>query len=352
MKARRGQNSGQPARPSVPVAAPPVGWGWREYLGALTAAHGTLTAVAWKLAERGEGTDDVASIERALRRLRERGPRDGGVWGQRVLRRFGVPRAIEDRLRWMGLYHSPFSDLPLALCDDQLRLWDQPPISVSRARVWLQLAAASVALRRRDFAAAGAQLDAAEKTLALAGPTADRPIEAGIEAALARAYLQSRSGPPEAVLACLQHAERMLSEAGIALSDSDRACFQARLVDQRAFLDNRAGDHAAALARYRALPTADVHPFASYRREAGLAFGCLRLGELAAARQHALLAGEHAGDGGYTRLRVMALILRARIEGEPTAGPLLDRAQAIADRLGDAELKLRVARARGRAEGP
>ncbi len=352
MRKRPGQNSGQPGETSSPDGTPPVGWGWREYLSALTKMHGTLAAVAWKLIERGDGPDDVASVERALRRLRERGQRDGGVWGQRVLRRFGMPRAIEDRLRWMGLYHSPFNDLPMALCEDQLRLWDQPPVSVSRARVWLELAAASVALRKRAFDEARAKLEAAEKTLSLPFRETEKPVDAYIETALVRAYLESRTGTSESVLASLQQAERTLDAGGAALSASDRACFQARWVDQHAFYRNRQGDHTGALELYRALPAADVHPFASYRREAGLAFGCLRSGDLHAARQHALSACEHAGDGGYTRLRVMALIMLARIEGEPGAGPILDRAQAITTRLGDEELQLRLTRLRVQASGP
>src|SRR5205807_7244762 len=93
--------------------------------------------------------DDVANIERALRRLRGRGQRDGGVWGQRLVRRFGVQRAVTERVRWMGLYHSPFNDLPLSLCLDQLRLWDRPPIAETRARVWIELGYASCALRQR-----------------------------------------------------------------------------------------------------------------------------------------------------------------------------------------------------------
>jgi hypothetical protein len=351
MKKRPGQISGQPAAPLGPDAAPPSGWGWREYLAALVEAHGTLTAVAWKLIERGEGPDDVASVERALRRLRERGGREGGLWGQRVLRRFGVPRAIEDRLRWMGLYHSPFNDLPIALCEDQLRLWDQPPVSVSRARVWLELAAASLALRKRAFDDARIKLAAAAKTLSLPDPQATSPADARVEIALARAYLESRSGTPDQVPGYLQQAEHALDAAGGAVTTSDRACFQARLVDQQAFRCNQAGDYAAALALYRTLPAADVHPFASYRREAGLAFGCLQLGDRLQARQHALAACEHAGDGGYTRLRVMALLMLARVEGAPTAATLLARAEAIATRLGDKELQLRISRAQARARG-
>ncbi|MFY0534527.1 hypothetical protein [Nannocystis pusilla] len=90
-----GQDSGQAA-----------GFTWGDLLAALIEQHGTLAAVAWKLIEQAPG-DDVASIERALRRLRQRGQLDGGVWGQRLLRVFGVPASVESRVRWMGLYHSP-----------------------------------------------------------------------------------------------------------------------------------------------------------------------------------------------------------------------------------------------------
>lgn len=341
---RPGQNSGQPSLGDVP----PSGWGWAEYLAALVEEAGTLSAVAWKLIEAGDGGDDVASVERALRRLRQRGAREGGLWGQRLLRRFGVPRAIEDRLRWMGLYHSPFNDLPLPLCDDQLRLWDQPPIAASRARVWLVLAAASVALRRRDFARAQAKLDEAGRILTAPGP--DSHADARIEVALARAYLHSRTATADDVEASLAQAERELASAS--LDVADRACFVARLCDQRAYACNRRGDHPAALRLFLALPTDDVHPFASYRRDAGLAYGYLRQRQLDEARRHAQRASDHAGDGGYTRLRVMSLILLARIEADvgqdrASATAILRRAQAIADRLADAELSLRVTRALG-----
>lgn len=57
------------------------------------------------------------------------------------------------------------------------------------------------------------------------------------------------------------------------------------------------------------------------------------------------LACEHAGDGGYTRLRVMALLMLARREEAPVAALTLARAAGIARRLGDDELQLRVTRA-------
>jgi tetratricopeptide (TPR) repeat protein len=344
-----GQKPGQ-----TPPQPPPLGFTWADYLGAVIAVEGTLTAVAWKLVSTG-GPEDVASIERALRRLRERGQRDGGAWGQRLVRAFPVPRAVEERLRWMGLYHSPFSDLPLELCIDQLRLWDRPPLSESRARVWLQLGHASTALRQRAFDEAGA-------ALARAAAVVSPPDAARIELLLARAYLESRTGTAAGVQRQLDLAEEELKAAPAdALGAEDRACFVARLVDQRAFQHNRVGEHAAALALYRSLPANDTHPFASYRRDAGLAYGCLRTGQRDEALRYARRACDHAGDGGYTRLRVMALILSARVEAASTqsgihprtgtAAATLQRAEAIAARLGDTELLSRVARVRlGRGE--
>lgn len=322
-----GQKTGQ---------APPAGFTWGDYLGALVKEAGTLTAVAWKLAERGAGADDVASIERALRRMRDRGQRDGGSWGQRLLRTFGVPRAVEERLRFMGLYHSPFNDLPLPVCLDQLRLFDRPPLSESRARVWLQLGFTSTALRAREFAQAHSCLD---RVAAIAAA----PADAQLETALAEAYLLSRVGSDAEVAARLDAAERILAAAP--LLPADRACFAARLVDQRAFQLNRHGDPAAALQLYEALPEADTHPFASYRRDAGLAFGYWRTGRKELALRCARRACEHAGDGGYVRLRVMALLLEARIEGLPAAETTVARARAIAERLEDEELLSRVRRA-------
>jgi hypothetical protein len=304
------------------------GFSWGDYLAALIAEHGTLTAVAWKLVEHG---DDVANIERGLRRLRTKGCGDGGTWGRRLVRQLGLPRTIEDRLRWMGLYHSPFNDLPLSLCLDQLRLWDRPPVADSRARVWLHLGFASAALRSRDFDGAAPHLELAAR--------ATPPGDAQLEIALGRAYLFSRI-PGDADGELARAAQLLANET---LSPTDRACFTARLVDQRAYRLNRAQQHAEALALYQTLPAEDRHPFASYRRDAGLAYGHLRLGARELALAHARRACDHAGDGGYTRLRVMALILLSRLE---PAAPILERAQAIAERLDDAELLERIHRRR------
>jgi len=311
------------------------GLSWGELIESLVATHGTLSAVAWKMIDRAEG-DDVASIERALRRLRTRGQRDGGRWGQHLIRTFGVPQPIEQRLRWLGLYHSPFSDLPVELCLDQLRLWDRPPVSTSRARVWLHLGFASCGLRRRDHDDATTHARRARSSLAALGPDYDT---ARIELHFIEAYLASRRDGAEADHdAALTEAARLLGTA--TLPDDDRACFLARLADHRGYRLNRARDYAAALAEYESIgPTS--HPFASYRRDAGRAYALHKLGRGDEALTSARAAIDHAGDGGYTRLRAMGLLMVAKLRGTEGDGERA-RALAIADRLGDTELRLRA----------
>ncbi|NRD47244.1 MULTISPECIES: hypothetical protein [Corallococcus] len=337
---RNGQKTGH----REAAAQVPAGYTWSDYLDALVKEHGTLAAVAWKLVERGLA-EDTTSVERALRRLRGRGQRDGGLIGQRLLRVFGVPATVEAQARWMGTYHSPFGDLPVRLCLDQLRLWERPPLSESRARVWILLGLAGVALRQRAF-------DDARTLLEGAAALADAPA-ARIEHHLATSYLLTRldSDVKRAEAAARPHLEsaRSILDASRAeLDPTDAACFQARLVDHEAFDANRRGDSAAALALYRSLPTEDVHPFASYRRDAGLAFGLHRMGEREEALRLAQTACEHAGDGGYVRLRVMGLLMVARIQGAPDQARTLARAAAIANRLDDPELRIRIDRARER----
>lgn len=318
-----GQDSGHGSEP---------GMSWGDLLAAQIDAHGTLTAVAWKLVELSDG-DDVASVERALRRLRTRGQRDGGIWGQRLLRVFGVPVAVEDRVRWMGLYHTPFTDLPVALCIDQLRLWDRPPVSASRARIWLHLGQASCALRTQRTDDAAIHIARASEALAALPAEYD---DARIEAALIDGFLVSHRGTPDhrnAVEHALSRADALLRRAK--LGDADRACFAARLVDQRAYQLNKAGEHVAALALYETLPATDAHPFASYRRDSGLAYGYQRAGRTDEAVALVHRAIQHAGDGGYTRLRAMGLLMLAAFSGD---GAARERARAIALRLGDTAL--------------
>jgi len=322
----------------------PAGYVWGDYLAHLIAEHGSLAALAVKLVHLAATPEDSASVERALRRLRRRGNLDGGDYGRRLLRTFGLPRDVEARVTWLGVYHSRFTDLPLSLCLDQLRLWDRPPVSESRARVWLELGFAGAALRARD-------LEAAEVRLRRARAAAPVEPAARIELALVEAYLASRRKRPTELAAALDEAGRLLADADDTRSPEARACLHVRWVDQRAYQLNHppggaAPDLHGALALYRALPSADLHPFVSYRRDAGLAYGHFMLGDHTAAIRLAEQALDHAGDGGYVRLRAMALHLLARIRGDEEGAPARRRALAIARRLEDEDLLGRIDRRR------
>ena len=128
------------------------GFGWEAYVGWIAERAGSLAAAADRIAAARGHVEDVGTVERALRRLRGRGATAGGKWGERALRVFGLPDDISAKLRWMGAYHSRFTDLAVPLCEDLVRLWDRPPVSESAAaRVWLDLARVTVLLRRHEL---------------------------------------------------------------------------------------------------------------------------------------------------------------------------------------------------------
>ena len=245
-------------------ADPEIGaFDWHAYVAWLVASHGTLAAVAASLAEKRGNTEDVLSIERGLRRLRGRGTRVGGSWGTRCLRHFGLPTGIESRVRWMGHYHSRFTDLPRSICIDLLRPWQRAPITESPAWAWVQLGLASVALRGRYVVEAEGHLSQAE---AVAGG------QAKAEALLIRAFIDSRRRPDQ-VMDWLDEAETRIRELP---RDEDRACMWARLVDQRGSqLNLRSKDPEAAEALYASLPRVGP-PFVQVRRHNGL--GVVRAG--------------------------------------------------------------------------
>ncbi|MBX2797138.1 MAG: hypothetical protein KTR31_05705 [Myxococcales bacterium] len=304
---------------------------WHGYVAWLVASHGTLAAVANRLAETRSHTEDVESIERGLRRLRKRATRDGGSWGMRCLRTFGLPKGIEGRVRWMGHYHSRFTDLPRSVCLDLLRPWERPPIAESPARAWVQLGRASVALR-------GRYILEAEEHLARAEPVAVGAARA--EALLVRAFVDSRRNP-SAVADRLDEAEPQIAALP---NDDDRACLWARLVDQRGYELNvrqRRPDAAAPL--YEALPGVGP-PFAMVRRHNGLGWCALHLGDRDQAVEHARASVTHSGDAGSLRLRVMALNLLARALGGEEGERTRVRALAIAGRLEDEALRVRLLR--------
>lgn len=331
-----GQEPGQEPSTEVETAADP-GFSWADHVAWLVEKHGSLAAVAERLSALRGYKEDVATIERALRRLRTRGQLDGGTWGGRLLAAFGLPGAVDARARWMGAYHSRFTDLPLPVCRDLVRLWDRPPISDAPAsRIWLALAHATCALRGNEREAAMTHLQRAR------GSFAKAPAEARAEVILVEAYITSRDDV-QAVPAMLVQVERLMTET---MPKHDKACLHARWIDQCAYEKNRVApgktpDHAGAEALYRSIDERVAPPFALCRRANGLAYALWKQGQVDEAAACARRAAEHAGDGGHLRLRAMALNMLARIVKGPESENARARAAAIAASLDDEALQMR-----------
>ncbi|MBK9035476.1 MAG: hypothetical protein IPL61_30170 [Myxococcales bacterium] len=305
---------------------------WPAYLDALIGAHGSLAAVAERLAATRSYKDDVESITRALRRLRGRASLPGGKWGDRLLAQFGLPRAVDERLRFMGSYHARFVDLPVPLCLDLVQLWDRPPTSESRVgRRWLSLARATLALRTDDDAAAADHL-------ATAAAVIDDDVLGRVEVALGLAHVASRAAPAD-LAAELAAVPALLAP----LTGADADCLRARHAGQVAHALNHAGRVDEALALHAALPDLPTTaPFARSRRANGLAYGHHRAGDAVGALREARRAATFAGDAGHVRLRAMALLMIARIAGpSPEGQDAHARADAIAAALADDVLRRR-----------
>lgn len=316
-----------------PVSAPgriPGQPSWADLVDHLVAEHGSLAQVAARLSETRGFREDAESIGRALRRLRARGAGPGGVWGSRLLATFGLPRSIDERLRFMGSYHSRFVDLPRSLGADLVQLWDRPPTSESRAgRAWLSLARAILASRAKDRDEARAHL----ATARAAGAT-----EPAIVAELTLG---------EALVADPADVDRLLASVPRALegiaAGHDADCLRARLAGQLAYAANQRGEIARGEELHRALPDApSTAPFARSRRANGLAYARFELDDREEARRQAWLAARYAGDAGHVRLRAMALLMVARVTPDDReAGEARDRARAIAVALEDVVLASR-----------
>jgi hypothetical protein len=319
-----------------------TGFRWDDYVAWLVEVHGSLAAVAERLAAHRAWSDDRATIERGLRRLRTRADREGGTWGDRCLQVFGLPGALRARLRWLGAYHSRFTDLPVPVCEDLLRVWDTAPVVDSaEAQTWLALAHASCALRSARPDLAAPQLRKARAA------SRQAPPDARAELALTEAYAASRDDPAR-VDALLDEAEAQLADV---TDDAARQCLRARLIDQHAWQWNKgrrgtAPDFARAEALYVTLDDDGAPPFARCRRANGLAYGAWKRGRGEEAVGYARAACEHAGDGGHLRLRAMSLQMLARVGGGAEAAAALARAKDIAAQLDDETLRLRFARGR------
>lgn len=317
-----------------------IGLDWDDYLGHLIGQWGSLTAVAEQVAIRRKFAEQIDSVERGLRRLRGRGHKSGGVWGQRLLALFGLPDDVSDRVRWMGQYHTRFSDLPTSLGRELLAPWDRPPVTDGHARIWIHLGHTSIALRTNQRDTAHAHIQQA----ALAAPHAE--VAAQLELLLVRSFLLTRRDRARSQ-ALLDEAEPLLEHD--TLTDNDRACLRARWVDQRAYLLNKGlgcpKDPASAEQLYASLPTAGP-PFALCRRANGLGWSRLLQGDRSEALAQGRASVVFAGDGGSLRLRAMALnLVAAAAEGTPEGDEARTRSLAIAQRLEDESLQVRFTRA-------
>ncbi len=325
---------------------PGQGLSWSDYVDWLVETHGTLTAVADKLASARAFKDDVGSVERALRRLRRRGSLAGGLWGARALSAFGLPNAADARARWMGTYHSRFVDLPVPMCLDLLRLWDRPPLSEAvEPRTWLALGYASTCLRQADLQGAGAHLERARASFAVAS------IAARIEMLLVLAFIASRVDRERvgdrldeagALLETLTRPPRS-KRRDVSVDQDDLACLRARYVDQRAYelTHLRPPALVEAEALYRTLPE-NAPAFALCRRANGLAYTRWKQGHALEAAELAREGVRHAGDGGHLRLRAMSLTMLSKIvAGTEEAASARARAAAIVTTLDDEGLRLR-----------
>lgn len=311
--------------------------GWGELVHAWRERAGGWTALAEELVRRGGATaqmpDNLETIERGLRRLAQRGDRPGGQYGRWVERFFGVPPELASWLRWLGQYHSRFFDLPLSLRRRQLAHWDRPPFSEAAAGIWIDLGMASVGLRLGDSALRDTRLASARRRLERA------PVAAVLEHALLSARIDDPGGR------WLDEAQRHLDDP--ALEPVDALCYRARLLDGRAYARMRdGGTYEEGRALYAAIEEGSGVPFVSFRRAMGLSYCAWKLGDPGSGERLALEAADHAGDGGFVRLRAMALNLASRIAPAERAAAHAARAEAMSRRLEDEELLARVRKPR------
>lgn len=321
----QGHESGHPS------ATPPLALDWAQLVDHLADEMGGLSELARDLQDAAPPgarlSDDPLTVERGLRRLRNRRHAEGNKYGRLLLRCYGLPRSVSAWAKEMGQYHSRTSDLPVALRADQLRLWSRPPIAESLDAVWVHLALAMVAHRRGDMQRVHREAELAQLT-----SSAQRPA-AQLELLLLRARLAAE---PRAARVHLDACEAALSS----VAAEDAACYRARLWDQRAYLLNRTEGLEAGLAAYERIPE-EGPAFVRFRRAHGRAYCLWRLGRAEEALDAARAAGRHAGDGGFIRFRLMSVLLEAHIDVSGR-GELLARAARMASVVEDAGFLAKV----------
>ncbi|MEZ4328677.1 MAG: hypothetical protein R3B40_25860 [Polyangiales bacterium] len=317
----------------------PHGYSSQQYVEDLIAEHGSVHQLASLLADRCGSSPE--SERKAIQRLRS-GAAGGGAVQARLVKHFGVPQRICEWLKWMAQYHSRFADMPTDVCHAYVTLWDRAPVNVpSKNRVWISLAKAQVALRMRHLEDARAFLSHTRRDLKAAADPAS-----GIEYGLCSAYLTSWDADGTTEAAYLDQVEAALSRSS--LSIADRHCYHARWVDQTAYRAARIAPtqdtFADSLKRYEHISADTRIPFVDFRRAHGRATCLWKLGRTEEARVAAAEATTHAGDGGYVRLRSMALKLQSLLWQEDPArsAELMERSLVMATRVRDEELLHRI----------
>lgn len=323
--------------------SPPSGLTWNSYLEHFLNQTGGWTALANELIRRmaHAGELDLQSVEKGLRRLAGRGNRDGGRYGNWMLRHFGVPAQVEDWARWLAQYHSRFADLPTSLRLEQLRLWDRPPLSASKVSAWIHVGLASVLHRITD-------LDNSRRRLHLAEDAARHASAAvNIEIKLFKAYIATNEGRRGEAAQLFDEVDALLSADS--LTRADALSYRARLAGQRAYHLTKPApgeneDLQGALTLFRDIEQDLALPFVCFRRAAGLAYCTWKLGQPEEGARLARLAADFAGDGGFVRFRIMALNLLSRMVPQDEARDVNARALRLAKQLQDEDLVRRVVR--------
>lgn len=316
-----------------------TGYTWGRYISDFIEEYGGWAALVDHLIRRAQSHVDISvdaqTVEKGLRRLAQREHHDGGQYGRWMLRFFGMPMSVHRWLAWMGQYHSRFFDLPTRLRHEQLQLWDRAPVTDSSLAIWVHLGQASLHLRRGDHEACEARLELIR--------TRGAPDEARVELALFCARLRSDATDHASADAELERAGELIDT----LPTEPQLIYRARLLDQRAhrLLHPAQGpaDVNEALELYASIEDTDALPFVGFRRAHGLAYCRWRLGEITHAEQLVRHALSCAGDGGFVRLRIMALNLLAHILDEPADGAHHTRAARLAIQIEDEDLRSRIA---------
>lgn len=328
METQQGQDLGHP----------PEGYSWATYVDLMAEECGSLSALAEQFVDRISESEfpncDPETARKGIHRLKRR-KGDGGKYGRNLLQHFDVPPVLETWIKPLGQHHSRFTDLPVPYRHDHLTLWNRPPVANTVLHVWLKLGLANVSISNESYEAAAGILDDTWSEIRGAGGSAH------IEALLVRSYLASVSNDLEWESQLLRRAKNLLVKEQ--LTSSDSLCYSARLADQRAYrLLHPLSDLDEATRIYSEIPKNSGIPFVDMKRELGRAYCKWKVGDKTEAAKLARLACRHAGDGGYVRMRVIALNLLKFLVSESEAGALRVRAAKLAQQLGDEDLKNRL----------